>query len=313
MEVRQKNINWLLQGDPSIQYQVHRDLLKSEKNRIEVYRDNILTGGWGKRFLDLQDKKGTWSNGIYSPKWTSTFYTLLTLKRMRAPANEAIMKACSLILDTGFYSDKGINISKTIHRSDTCVTGMFLSIVSHFNYTDSRISKLAEHLFEQQMPDGGWNCEYFSGARHSSFHTTISVLEGLWEYQRTYGKDLQQIEKCRKEAIEFLLQHHLYKSHKTGKTVNEGMLRFSFPPRWRYDIMRALDFMQEINFEKDPRFADAIEVLIKKQTGEGLWKLQNKHAGRIYFDMEIPGQPSRWNTLRALRIMKWWDGNLLIV
>lgn len=173
------------------------------------------------------------------------------------------------------------------------------------------------------MDDGGWNCLSVKGHTHSSFHTTIIVLEGLREYEKflcqTHGchinhiagktaKRMAQIKDARDAAVEFLLAHRLFRSHRTGEVVDERLLRFSFPPRWRYDIMRGLDFMQECRVKKDHRFDDAIAVLKKKQTKDGLWKLQNRHSGRAFFEMEKPGKPSRWNTLRALRILRWASG-----
>ncbi|MCK4663900.1 MAG: hypothetical protein KAT68_13620 [Bacteroidales bacterium] len=301
-----KQIDWLLNGDPTIRYQTYRDILKADSNIIDKERENILKTGWGKQLLDLQDKSGTWANGLYTPKWSSTFYTLLTLKRFGAKNNDKINKACFLILDNGFYPDKGINLSKTIKHSDTCITGMFLSILCHFKIKDKRIDKLVEHLFEQQMNDGGWNCELYKGATHSSFHSTISVLEGLLEYEKHYTlKD--SINQIQLIGIEFLLQHKLFRSHRTGQIVDNRMLRFSFPPRWKYDIMRGLDYAREKDLIKDKRFNDAINVLKSKQTKDGFWKLQNKHHGKVFFDMEKPGESSRWNTLRAIRILNWWE------
>lgn len=232
----------------------------------------------------------------------------MTLKRLGTKNNDNISKACYLILDNGFYSDNGINLSKTIKHSDTCMTGMFLSILCHFQIKDNRIDKMVEHLIDQQMSDGGWNCESYNGATHSSFHSTISVLEGLWEYEKIgNSKDKKLIKEIQFTGIEFLLRHNLFRSNRTGKVVDNRMLRFSFPPRWKYDIMRGLDYTQEKELPKDERFKDAIEVLKSKQTKDGFWKLQNKHPGRVFFDMEKVGEPSRWNTLRAIRILKWWE------
>lgn len=188
------------------------------------------------------------------------------------------------------------------------MTGMFLSILCHFQIKDNRIDKMVEHLIDQQMSDGGWNCESYNGATHSSFHSTISVLEGLWEYEKIgNSKDKKLIKEIQFTGIEFLLRHNLFRSNRTGKVVDNRMLRFSFPPRWKYDIMRGLDYTQEKELPKDERFKDAIEVLKSKRTKDGFWKLQNKHPGRVFFDMEKVGEPSRWNTLRAIRILKWWE------
>ncbi|MFH1527434.1 MAG: hypothetical protein ABIJ40_04545 [Bacteroidota bacterium] len=308
LDQHKTQIEWLLKGDASIRYQTKRDLLNKSPISLRAERERINLTGWGKRLLDLQDKSGTWANGIYNPKWISTFYTLLLLKRLNALPTDNILKACGIIFDEGFYSDGGINVSVSIKHSDVCVTGMFLSTICHFGIRDSRIPKMIEYLLSKRMIDGGWNCSIYIGAVHGSFHTTISVLEGLWEYKRSkFAIQSTEIEKAQTDGIDFLLKHKLYKSDKTGRIIKNDFTKFSFPPRWKYDVLRGLDFFQEIQFEKDDRLKDAIDLLISKQTKEGFWKLQNKHTGKVFFELEKVGEPSRWNTLRALRVLKWWS------
>ena len=305
-----KQIEWLLEGDPSIRYQTLRDLVNANIKVVNEEQQRILKEGWGKRFMDLQEENGTWSNALYSPKWTSTFYTLLLLKRFGAPADHNIKKACRILLDKGFYmKDGGINYWKTWKQGECCVTGMLLSMLCHFQIKDERIHRMGEYLIAEQMPDDGWNCERYRGAKHSSFHTTISVLEGLWAYEKRFPNiDFSKsLEEKQKQGIEFLLEHHLYKSNTTWKTVDPKMTRLSFPPRWHFDIMRCLDYFQERNIKKDERMADAMTLLLEKQTSEGFWKLDNKYPAKIFFEMEKVGGESRWNTLRALRIIKWWE------
>lgn len=190
-------------------------------------------------------------------------------------------------------------------HSETCVTGMVLSILAYFDFQDERLTGLVEHLLTQQMADGGWNCESYKGATHSSFHTTISVLEGLREYEKR--RPDPRLTDSQNRAVEFLLIHRLFRSHRTGEIVDARMTRFSFPPRWRYDVMRVLDYFQERNIPPDPRMADALDLLKKKRRPDGTWVLQNKHPGRVFFELEAVGQPSRWNTLRALRILQWYE------
>lgn len=297
-------------GDPSIRWQVHADLLNSDKQTVWKDRKKIVSEGWGLRLLSFQDETGTWANGVYSPKWTSTTYTLVLLRRLGLdPDNPQAQKGAMILLNKGFYKDGGINLFRSLTYSETCVTGMILSILAYFNIKDKRIISLAEHLLAQQMEDGGWNCQRPKGATHSSFHTTISVLEGLFEYLGKFSDLRDDILNCRHQAMEFLLNHRLYKSHRTGEVVDPKMTRFSFPPRWRYDVMRSLDYFQKINAPKDERFSDAINLVIKKRLPDGRWNLQAKHPGRVHFEMEKSGEPGRWNTLRGLRILKWWgDG-----
>jgi len=302
-------IQWLLDGDPAIRWQTMRDLTGANSGEVEQQRQRIAESGWGAQLLALQDRAGTWANSLYSPKWISTTYTMLLLRRFGlAPKHPQAIKACQLLLDRGLYHDGGINYFASLNHSETCVTGMILSLLAYFHFKDDRIHLLAEHLLNQQMPDGGWNCQSYKGATHSSFHTTISVLEGLWEYEKFTTKNNNEVGKAQEKGREFLLIHRLFRSHRTGEVANPAFTRFSFPPRWHYDILRALDYFQECRAERDDRLLDAIEIVKKKRKNDGKWVLQNRHPGRTFFEMEKVGEPSRWNTLRALRVLKWFFG-----
>lgn len=303
-------IAWLLDGDPSIRYHTLRDLVKAPAHTLQHEQQRMLNEGWGRRLLDRQEADGTWSNALYAPKWTSTFYTLLLLKRLGAPQTTQTNKACRILLDHGFYdNDGGIKYWKTWKQGECCVTGMLLSMLCHFHIHDERIHRMVDYLLSEHMPDHGWNCERYKGATHSSFHTTISVLEGLWEYEQAFptSEFMQAVQDKQDEGIEFLLQHHLYKSNTTWHPVDPKMLRLSFPPRWHFDILRCLDYFQDRKIPKDPRMRDAMDLLINKQTPEGFWKLEIKYPAKVFFDMEHVGKASRWNTLRALRVVQWWE------
>lgn len=306
-------IPWLLNGDPALRWQALRDVTSAPPQEIQRERERIPVEGWGARLLALQDQAGTWDRGIYTPKWTSTTYTMLLLRDFGLPpTNSQAQQACQLLLDRGFHRDGGINYFRSLNHSETCVTGMVLSILAYFQSQDARIHALADQLLAQQMPDGGWNCQSYNGATHSSFHTTISVLEGLRAYEKFQPQNKPKIQHAQQRGREFLLIHRLFKSHRTGKVVKSDFTCFSFPPRWYYDILRALDYFRECGAEKDDRLSDAIEIVLKRQTNEGKWLLQNRHPGRTFFEMEQVGEPSRWNTLRALRVLKWWSGYQVI-
>lgn len=308
MDVQHNVLKWLLQGDPSIRWQVLRDLVNGDKYSINSERKKTSLQGWSAELLTLQEDSGLWGGGLYSPKWISTTYTLLLLRRLGLdPSHPQAHKACLLLMDKGFYQDGGINYSSSGKHSETCVTGMILSILSYFEFQDDRVEKLTEHLLYQQMPDGGWNCESYKGATHSSFHTTISVLEGLREYEKFKPTNNELVIQSQKNAQEFLVNHRLFQSHTTGDIFDPRMTRFSFPPRWRYDIMRSLDYFQECNAPRDIRMEDAIEFIVRKRRKDGRWALQQRYPGRTFFEMEYVGKPSRWNTLRALRILKWYE------
>ncbi len=308
MTVTQKTVNWLLSGDPAICWQVMRDLLDSPPEEYEKVRARIVSEGWGADLLSRQDANGTWANGLYSPKWTSTTYTLLTLRRFGLPRDHSqVQRACSLFLLKGLNHDGGINLFKSIDYSETCVNGMLLSLFAYFCSSDERVHSVADYLLREQMQDGGWNCERINGATHGSFHTTISVLEGLREYASIIHPTPASLIDAIQRAHTFLLNHHLYKSHRTGKVVSPAMTRMHFPPRWHYDFIRALDYFQSINAPRDERMSDAIELLKDKQRKDGPWPAYRPWTGRMYFEMEKAGAPSRWNTLRALRVLKWWE------
>jgi hypothetical protein len=301
-------LQWLLQGDPAIRWQTQRDLTGASNKKVLQEQELVAKKGWGARLLSLQEPSGGWGGGIYSPKWTSTTYTMVLLRDLGLPPKHPqALKACALLLDKGFYEDGGINFGSYHKHSETCITGMILSILGYFQLPDDRIHRLVEHLLEQQMKDGGWNCQSYRGATHSSFHTTILALEGLREYEKTYPENAEKVRRPQKKAREFLLIHRLFRSHRTGEIVHPAMTRFSFPPRWHYDVLRALDYFQEVGAHKDKRLEDAIQIIRKKQKKDGRWVLQNRYPGRTHFEMEKVGEPSRWNTLRALRILKWWE------
>ena len=304
----QNTIDWLLDGDPAIKWQVMCDLLDSPPGEYQKARAKVEREGWGADLLSRQDASGTWANGLYSPKWTSTTYTLLTLRRLGLPHdNPQAQRACTLFLAKGLNHDGGINFFKGIDYSETCVNGMLLSLLSYFRSPGVRVHSVANYLLREQMEDGGWNCERIKGATHSSFHTTISVLEGFREYAAFHPAPASMMEAIQR-AHTFLLAHRLYKSHHTGEIVDPAMTRMYFPPRWRYDFIRALDYFQSADAPRHERMTDAIELLMKKESKEGRWPAYSPWAGRMYFVIEKAGKPSRWNTLRALRVIKWWQG-----
>lgn len=302
-----KIIDWLLDSDVSIQYQVYRDLLNTEKPEL---KERISKEGWGAKFLSLRQSNGHWGLGFYQPKWISSHYTLLDLRHLEISNKiREIKETIRKILDNDKGADGGINPSGNIKQSDVCINGMFLNYASYFETKEDDLESVIDFIISQQLPDGGFNCQFNrQGARHSSLHSTLSVIEGIHEYsKRGYQYRLDLLEKIEKESREFILAHRLYKSHRTGEIIDRRMLLLSWPSRWRYDILRALDYFQLAKVEFDNRMTDAIDVLIKKQRPDKKWPLQAKHAGSVHFDMENTGGPGRWNTLRVLRVLKHFD------
>jgi hypothetical protein len=302
-----KTTSWLMEGDVAIQYQVSRDLLHANKKTTSGLQRKIETEGWGAKFLAKQKRDGHWGITFYQPKWTSTHYTLLDLKTIGLPQdNKQAQKSVSMVLDQPQGQHGGINLAGSLVNSDVCVNGMILSYSSYFLPGDKRLQFIVDYMLESQMADGGWNCRYLNpGTTHSSLHSTISVLEGLLEFRRSGSRyRIAEILDAEKEAVEFLLLHHLYQSHRTGKTIDERMLRLSFPCRWRYDILRCLDYFQAVQVSYDPRMQNALNIIAGKQRKDGKWLVQEKHKGAVHFDMEKTGGPSRWNTLRCLRVLR---------
>ncbi|UCF96610.1 MAG: hypothetical protein JSV89_15735 [Spirochaetaceae bacterium] len=295
---------WLLDGDVSIQYQVQRDLLKSEQ---PVLRERIAGEGWGARFLSLRRSDGHWGRAYYQPKWTSTHYTLLDLKNLAiSPQTDSIQQTVAMVLHSEKGGDGGINPSPTIKQSDVCMTGMFLNVASYFRANEGQLRSLVDFILCQQLADGGFNCQYNrSGAVHSSLHSTLSVIEGIAEYARNgYGYRLEELRTVEREGREFILLHRLFRSDHSGLVIDKKMLMLSYPSRWRYDILRALDYFRAVRVGYDSRMEGALAVLMKKRRADGRWPLQARHPGQTHFEMERVGEPSRWNTLRALRVLE---------
>ncbi|KKL13331.1 hypothetical protein LCGC14_2526830 [marine sediment metagenome] len=306
MDISKDTINWLLEGDPSIIWQVKKDLLNKKTEEYTEERNKVSLIGWGKEMLENQDPEGTWAKGLYTPKWNSTTYTLLQLRRMGLPQeNYQAQIGTRILLEKGKWSDGGINYFNSRKSSETCVTSLIFGILSYFKIDDNYLSKIFYYLKENQMDDGGWNCEIEKGAIHASMHTTLMALEALHEYKQLKGSPINEIQSLQNKGNEFLLQHELYKSHKTKEIIKKGMIDFSFPPRWKYNVLSALDYFRLENHPYDERFVDAIKLVKKKEKNEK-WRRGLKHTGKVWFDMEDGSQPSRWNTLRAHRVLKWW-------
>lgn len=300
-------ISWLLEGDVSIQYQTYRDLLNKDKPQL---RKKIQSEGWGFQFLSRQLSNGHWGRSYYQPKWISSHYTLLDLKNLGiSPDNKTIGEALTNIFKNEKGPDGGILPIGGTQVSDVCVNGMVLNFSSYFHVKEDFLKSVVDFLLEERMQDGGFNCQ--SNRRkviHSSLHTTLSVLEGIFEYiDNGYTYRSSKLKKAQTTSQEFILMHRLFRSDRTGEIINPNFLKLYYPGRWYYDILRAMDYFQQANVKFDKRMNEAIEIMLKNKTKDGLWKLPSKHPGQIHFEMEMAGKPSRWNTLRALRVLKHFN------
>lgn len=301
-------IDWLLDSDPAIRWQVMCDVIEAGANQVAAERAMVAKQGWGARLLELQTEDGQWGGGVYSPKWISTTYSLLLLRRFGVNSDDPAMRAAvGLVGERVTFGGRSRPFFD--YATETCVTGMVLALGSYF-LDDATNLPQPEALLGRQRDDGGWNCRVSSD--RSSFHTTISVLEGLLEYERATGGDTKLAE-ARGRAHEYLLERRLMYRLSTGELVNPRWLLMSFPPRWHYDVLRGLDYLRDAGVAPDHRWDGAIEVIRSKRRNDGRWPLQNRHAGKVHFEMEEgSGKPSRWNTLRALRVLQWHEPSIRV-
>ena len=281
-------------------------LLSEDRNDIRI---RIATEGWGAKFLSCRNPNGHWGRGFYQPKWISTHYTLLDLRNLNLPANvKQVHETLDLIIKNEKGADGGINPSGTIAESDICICGMFLNYACYFGADQEGLKSVVDFILSQQMNDGGFNCRLNrSGAVHGSLHSTLSVAEGISEYLlQGYTYRSHELQQAELNAREFMLMHRLFLSDRTGEIINKNFLSFPYPSRWYYDILRALDYFRSSGADYDERLEPALEVLLKKRRKDNRWNQQAKHPGQEHFEMEKAGQPGRWNTLRAMRVLKYF-------
>ncbi len=303
-------IDWLMTGDPAIRWQTMRDLLDCPAEAWQAEQRLTTSEGWGTALLVLQDADGRWGGGIYTPKWTSTTYTLLTLRDIGIPPDcLPARRGAELVVDTMLGKPGDREFTRRLAACDRCVVGMILQLMVYFNIQDERVEAIVQNLLDERMPDGGWNCRRLRRPRphHSSFNTTFNVLDGLRDYLEFYPEPRREgVLAAEHSALELTLEHKLYRSDKTGAVIDERFTRLSFPPRWHYDVLRGLCYFARVGAAHDPRLQDAIDLLRRGQDQNGLWHITHQYTGKAFFDMEKPGPPSRWNTLRALRVLRWW-------
>lgn len=301
-------IEWLMQSDPSIRWQAMRDLRADSASIVAEERSRVAEEGWGARLLGLQAGDGRWGGGVYQPKWISTYFTLLLLRDLGAdPESEETSEAVSRVRDNVTWEGVLPQDAEWHGRPffdgevEPCINGMVLATGSYFGV---ECEAVLERLLSERLPDGGWNCEAPASQR-TSFDTTICVLEGLWEYERAHGPQ-PAVAEARAAAEEYMLERRMLRSLSTGRVINPEWALFSFPTRWHYDVLRGLDYLRDTGIEPDSRLDEALEIVLRNRGDDGRWPLQNTHPGKVHFAMEDgDGDPSRWNTLRALRVLKW--------
>jgi hypothetical protein len=307
-------IDWLLDSDPSIRWQVMRDLTHEPAELVAAERARVAHEGWGARLLDLQGGDGQWAGGAVFPSglteqpkhqpWTATYPTLLELVAFGVePADERVRRAIAGVREGSRWEYDGSRFFDG--EVEPCINGQTVKIGAYFG---EDVAGIVEQLLGEPLADGGWNCEAENGSTRSSFDTTICVLGGLLAYEQTLGAT-PAITAARERGQEYLLDRHLMRRLSDGVIPEQHWLEFSFPPRWHYDVLRALDYFRATGIDPDPRMAEAVELVESKRGADGRWILENTHLGAVHFEFEDgDGRPSRWNTLRALRVLEWYRG-----
>lgn len=304
-------IDWLMDADPAIRWQVMRDLTQEPAAAIAAERARIATEGWGARLLSLQGPDGLWAGSAWSHDWTDTFHVLELLRRFGLdPQSEQARRAVGLVREhvTWEGGSPWDDLPWADHRFfdgevEPCINGNVVATGAYFGVD---MAPLVDRLLGEHLPDGGWNCEVENGATVSSFGTTINVLEGLLEYERTIG-DSATVAEARRRGEAYILERRLFRRKSTGEVIDPAWLQFSFPHWYHYDVLRALDYLRDAGHDPtDERIAEAIDIVGSHRDADGRWPLQNIHAGEAHLQMDDgAGMPSRWNTLRALRVLKW--------
>ncbi len=313
---RPAHLKWLLDSDPAIRWQAMRDLAVATSSAIAAERSRVASEGWGAQLLARQSAAGDWGAGPRGwrgdlPKDDRSLlialYALVVLMDLGLdPASKQARKMIDRV-------DKGLKYKWLDNRpflhgeTEPCINGRILGVGSYFKEPNDA---LANQLLGEQLKDGGWNCEA-PKSRCSSFHTTICVLEGLLAYERARGKSAA-VTKARKRAENYLLERRMFRSLRTGEVINKRWLRFSFPPFWYYDVLRGLDYLRNAQVKPDSRVLDAIEIVKKRRHQNGRWPLNLLHPEYIPLQMETDiARASHWNTLRALRVLRWYNNATL--
>ena len=295
-------LDWLLDSDPAIGWQAMRDLTDASTVEVAAERARVSREGIGAKILASQGADGSWHRAD-APVWLPTLYTMLLLRATGVDRRDPAVESAVGRLESGFRWDQEFGANSFFEGEvEPCINGGTLALGAYFGRPSE---SLARRLLGEQLDDGGWNCEAPKSVR-SSFHTTICVLEGLLEYERAVGSS-PEIAAARRSGEEYLLKRALMRRLSTGEVANPAFLMFAYPPRCYYDVLRALDYLRDAGIQPEERVADAMHVVTSKRQAEGWWLLDEGHDEALAFPLgESSVEPSRWNTLRALRVIRWY-------
>ncbi len=297
-------IDWLLDTDPSIRWQVMRDLTDTPAEIVAAERARVGSEGWGPRLLDQQRPDGQWGDGVTTPFWWSNLYTLLFLRDLgldpRSPrAQTAIDRVRSQVTWGPGFGDSPFFDGEV----EPCINGRVVALGAYFG---ERSDRLVDRLLSEQLGDGGWNCEAERGSVRSSFHTTICVLEGLLAFEQAFGAT-SAVTDARRRAQEYLLERRLLRRLSTGEIIEPAWTRLAFPTLWHYDVLRALDYLRAAGVPPEARVEEAVATVLERGQGAGRWLLDVRHRNTLHEEIAgTVGAPNRWITLRALRVLDWY-------
>jgi hypothetical protein len=302
-------VDWLLDSDPSVRWQVMRDLTDAPAEEVAAERARVSTEGAGARLLALQAADGRWGGAAWNRGWDSTMHVLSLLREMGLdPVSSEARRAVGLVRDRVTWQGCGPQECDGnpffTGEVEPCINGQVAASGAYFGQD---IQGIVDRLLGEQLPDGGWNCEAANGSTRSSFNTTICVLEALLEHERAVGSS-PAVTEARLRGQEYLLERRLFRRLSTGEVVDDAWTRFAFPTWWHYDVLRGLEYLRRAGVVPDARVAEAIELVASNCDGDGRWPLDTRYPGRMQVETdEGESRPSRWNTLRALRVLRWHE------
>jgi hypothetical protein len=292
-------LRWLLAGDPAIRWQVMRDLTNDSPDAIAAERSRVASEGWARALLDRQAPEGWWTPN--DEGWMISMDALALLREMGVDPSSDLAQCAIARVKDNFKWERLDNRPYFDGETEACINGAILAIGSYFG---ERCDRIVDRLLDEQLADGGWNCEAPPSTR-SSFNSTIRVLEGLVEYERAWGSSTP-VTDARGKAHEYLLERRMFRRLSTGEVVDRKWTRFTFPTMWHYDILRGLDYLRDAGVAPDDRVAEAVDIVKARRHQDGRWPMNHLHHDRLGFPVEPhTGRASRWNTLRGMRVLKW--------
>jgi hypothetical protein len=301
-------IDWLLEGDPALRWQVRRDLLDEPAEAVATERERVAHEGWGARLLALQADDGYWGGHVYGMdrERNTVMWTLQILRDLGVPPDAAPVRTAIERVERGVRWEEFDDLPYFHGEVEECINGGVLANAAYFGALGAGSDRIIARLLDERLPDGGWNCEPAEESQRSSFDSTLCVLEGLLAYERAIDSTDAAVTEARRGGEEYLLERSLFRRRSTGEVVADRYLNFAFPTYWFYDVLRALEHFRRVGGDPDPRLGPALDLVVTQRGDDGRWPAGAPWPGRHAYGIDAAeGEPSRWNTLRALRVLRW--------